>query len=135
MTNFSCEFDPDMPSGCPPTAAYQADQTVYRCVDNNRPQPIDFESDVRAKRRLANPEICQSWGCSVWLDELAVEHALRIFKSFRKKYIVRGTIEGDDGALQHTPSDQQPNHHTFWQAESVDVSPKFEVFIACGERV
>lgn len=135
MSDFSCEFDPDRPSGCPPKAAYQKNQTVYRCVDNYHAQPIDFVSDVKANRRLANPDLCQSWGCSVWVDEQAVDHALKIFRSFKKKYIVRGNIEKDDGALQHTASAQQPDHHTFWQAESVDVSPKFEVFIDKGQRV
>jgi len=135
MTHFSCSFYPEAPGNCPPSEAWQGDQSVFRCVDNNQAVLDDFVSDVKANRRLADPSNCNSWGCSVWVNEDAVDHAMKIFRSFRKKFIVKGDVNTGDGAMLHTPSPPQPDHHTFWQAEDVDVSSKFAVFIAKGEKV
>lgn len=135
MTSFSCTFDPNTPTDCPPPEARQSNQTVYRCIENDPAQLDDFVSDVQAKRRNSDPSNCQSWGCSVWVDENAVENALGIFKFFKKKFIVKGDIGVSDGAMLNTPSNSQPDHYTFWQAAGVDVSGKFSVFIEKGRKV
>jgi hypothetical protein len=135
MTAFSCTFDPDTPANCPPDDAQQGKRTLYRCVKSDTVETEDFVSDVKAKRRNADPENCLSWGCSVWLDEDAVEHALSLFRFFKRKYIVVGDIDATDGAVMNTQSDKQPKHHTFWQATGVDVSSKFSIFMEKGVRV
>lgn len=129
MSYFTCSFDPEIPEGCPPADATQGQTTVYRALKGRAPKEEDFLSDVRAQRRSADPAKCMCWGCSVWTDEQAVVHALQIIPAFRRKSIATGLVDAEDGAIKHTPTNNQVDHFTFWKAADRDVSIKFSVFI------
>jgi len=129
MSYFTCSFDPEIPEGCPPADATQGQTTVYRALKGRTPRAEDFLSDIRAQRRDADPARCMCWGCSVWTDEQAVTHALKILPFFKRKSIATGIIDAEDGAIKHTPTNNQVDHFTFWKAADRDVSIKFSVFI------
>jgi len=135
MSSFTCAFDPDTPTGCPPCDANQEERTIFRCVDSPAAQEDDFASDISANRRYADPDNCMSWGCSVWADEKDVLLALKLFKPFKKKNIVSGDIAEEDGALLNTPSNNQPGHFTYWKADGVSVASKFTLFMQKGVKV
>ena len=136
MNRMQCKFDPDIPNNCPPVDVHQGDVKIFRKVSKFPAAAKDFESDVRAGRMNHDPKNCQSWGCSIWVTESAVWHALSIFKFWRKKgVIVSGTIQPSDGVVKNTPSADQPEHHTYWKAHGRDPSGKFAKFIENGHIV
>ena len=135
MTNFSCVFDPERPDGCPPPDAEQRDVAIFRHVKALPVVDAHFHSDVKIGARYNNPEKCECWGCSVWVNEAAVQHAVSLFPHFRKKYVVSGQILASHGAIMHTGTNSQPDHHTFWFASDQSISSRFSVYMKDGEIV
>lgn len=134
MSVFTCQFDPDRVRDCPPTDALQADATIYRHVKKFPASEDDFASDVKAKKKNADPAKCNHWGCSVWTDEKAVYHALELFDFLGKKFIVVGEITSADGAIKNTGSNSQPEHYTFWKACGRQIAANFSIFMQDGAR-
>jgi hypothetical protein len=80
--------------------------------------------------RRTDPQDCKSWGLSVWVDESAARHAREIVPFFRTCSIVKFTVDGDDGELMHTPSNDQPEHHTYWRKVDLALSDDdFSLFL------
>lgn len=101
--------------------------TLYKAIDGRQTKDRDFESFAEQGREGIDPEECQSWGLSVWTNEPAVMHARKAYHFFRKKKIIMFSIMETDGCLKATPSNRQPEHHTFWKTRSVDLVSKSQV--------
>lgn len=114
-------------SRCPPSDAEPADIVAYRSTPNWPISDADFLSDIETNKKNRDKTVCQHWGCSVWPNQAAAQHAWTLFKWVRRKYVVAGRLEPSDGQVLATPTGNQPEHFTFWKAVGVDVSTKFKV--------
>lgn len=114
-------FPEDIISACPPADAGPASGNIYRMVKSFPPSPNDFDSDVSRNAPNHDRDNCNCWGCSVLVDEAAVESALGLFKFWRKRYIVACEVAPGDGVIKHTASNSQAAHHTFWKFLNAEV--------------
>ena len=115
------QFHQGFPNGCPPADAESGDCTLYKAIGGSDPVVRDFESFAERKRPGIDLAACQSWGISVWTDMDSVQHALNAFHCFRSKHIISFSVKENDGLLKHTPSNRQPNHHTFWKSVAANL--------------
>jgi hypothetical protein len=120
-------YHPDIPPQCPPHDALPANQLIFRQINEVPISSDHFLSHIENGKstKVAN---CEHWGCSVWVDEEGVDHALDIFPHFRVTYIISGNVLPIQGCIKHTPNNRQERHYTFWKTYGVDVTPAFSVF-------
>jgi hypothetical protein len=124
------KYHPDIPVACPPKEATPTNGVVYRASKKASLEASDFASHAERKLRGYDPKVCQCWGLSVWVSEEAVETARKLFPVFRyKRFILSGALGVSDGVIMQTPSESQPEHHTFWKAIDRDVSAQFTVYL------
>jgi hypothetical protein len=118
-----------MPKPCPPPNAGPANGVIFRGI----PKPPISEDDFLSHPELNRPNCdhgnCEHWGLSVWVSKAEAEHAQRIFRYMRKWHIASGSVNGSDGVIMQTPSNQQPNHHTFWKIYGLEISSRFQIVI------
>lgn len=124
------EFHPNLPADCPLPGAQPHVGIMYRALKAAEPTEWDFTSDAERAREGYSVEDCLNWGLSVWVSEGGVEHARRIIKGFHKKCVVRVVVGVADGLLLATPTDNQPEHHTYWKGANCQLCAKAEVHIA-----
>ncbi len=132
---FLCQIDDDGPQNCPPEAAVPLQADLFRMV---RALPADsshLEPDVVMQPDKANRQLCQCWGCSVWMEPSAVRNALKIFKFFRDQHVVKVAVDEDDGRLMPTPNGRQPEHHTFWKVHQREIAGPFTTVYTQGRWV
>jgi hypothetical protein len=77
---------------------------------------------------------CRGWGLSVWLQEADAKHARQIVPFFRTCSIVKFAVEPDDGVLMPTPSNDQPEHHTYWKKADVQIPTESFTLVIGPER-
>lgn len=122
-------YHQDCPGHCPPDDANPYAGTLYRAAKKFPPNKRDMLSVIEQGRRT-DAQDCRSWGLSVWVDEAAARHAREIVPFFRTCSIVKFTVDEDNGELMHTPSNDQPNHHTYWKKADVTLSDDdFSLFL------
>lgn len=110
---------------CPPPSASRASGLVYRGVPKQPLSENDFLSHVELGRSQADPDNCNHWGLSVWRTREAVEHARRISRHMRQWSIAVGELQPADGVIAPTPSNNQPEHFTFWKIEAAQITSRF----------
>lgn len=123
------EFHPNRPKGCPPDDAPPVDIVVYRAVAD---PPIAAKHFLSHAENGTNCDLadCKSWGLSVWVSRAHAEHAQRIMRSLiGSAYIVAGRPKPTEGVLKHTPSKRQPQHHTLWKVDGLDISQRFSIVL------
>ncbi|WP_441252554.1 hypothetical protein AB8A28_19860 [Tardiphaga sp. 71_E8_N1_1] len=98
---------------------------IYRAVEAFPANASDFLSDIEAERTTKRSD-CKNWGCSVWQDRVAVDHARDNYPRFQQSFIVFGDLDPSAGQVLATPSRPQPGHATFWKIHDLDVSGAFE---------
>lgn len=128
--NFHPRISVNCAGVCPPHEARAVNQKIYRGI---RVPPIrenDFSSHAEMNAPSANLQDCTHWGLSVWVNEKAVYHARKTYRSLRKWHIAEGTVSEADGVLLATPSDKQPEHFTYWKAFGREISNLFKVVMA-----
>lgn len=85
----------------------------------------DFLSHAELGMPSADQENCTHWGLSVWRSSEAVTHARSIIPFMKKWSVARGQLHPEDGVMAPTPSEKQPEHFTFWKANSVQIAARF----------
>lgn len=123
------QYHKDIPTSCPPGIAIGVTAELYKAIDARQPSIDDFKSFAEKDREGTDKNLCQSWGLSVWPHMDAVHHALKTFKFFRKKRIIKFEITPADGSLAVTPSSTQPEHHTFWKYTSCNLLNSCQVVV------
>jgi hypothetical protein len=108
-------YHPDCPADCPPSTAEPRDGLIYRAVKKLPVVESELLSDAERNRPRIDKTNCLNWGLSVWITEDAVAYARGALAFTRKRYVVGITVTDADGRLKHTPTDNQPEHHTFWR--------------------
>lgn len=121
------EFTTGRPASCPPDEAKPFSGKIFRGIKAPPISPRDFLSAVEAGSRHCVAEDCQWWGLSVWLTLDAALHARGVLKHMKKWHIAEGTIDASDGVILATPSNAQPQHHTFWKDRRRSVESKFSI--------
>jgi hypothetical protein len=115
-----------VPDGCPPVDAKPVNMLIYRGIKVSPISERDFKSH-REMNATCTLDECQCWGLSVWTSPEAVAHARKTQRFFRKWHIAAGTVDFSDGVLKATPSEPQPEHHTYWKQKDCNLSSKFQV--------
>lgn len=122
-------YHEDIPAACPPLDAAYIDGQLYKAINGKQVKDEDFLSFAEQNREGTDVESCQAWGLSVWPTLGAVNHALKTYKFFRKKRIIKFTVTPSDGCLLSTPSVPQPEHHTFWKYKDTNLLNTCEIVI------
>lgn len=116
-------YHPDLPAGCPPTAAISMTGMLYR--RSKKPPNSITNADFYSSRELGDKAAdapCQRWGTSVWTNMADVTLDLENFPYLQKYRIVSFAVTPGLGVIRHTPSNERPNHHTFWRDYGTDFS-------------
>jgi hypothetical protein len=123
------DFHPDRPKSpkCPPDIARTPNEMVWRGVRELPLSEEHFKSHVELNLPNCDKADCTHWGLSVWVSEEAVEHARKLHRFIRRWYIAAGKIDKSDGKIMLTPSEAQPDHHTFWKFHDHPVAAKFAI--------
>ncbi|MQT12191.1 hypothetical protein [Segnochrobactrum spirostomi] len=127
-------FNPNIPKQCPPSDASSEDRIIYRQANSIPASAQNFLSHVELKKNGYDPQNCDHWGCSVWVDKKSVKHARDIIPYFRKTYILYGPIDGSDGVIKRTPTKNQEGHYTFWKFYNRNIHTKFKVALGPNEE-
>jgi hypothetical protein len=121
-------FHSGLPPDCPPEKAIPFEGTLYRGIKITPMTAADFLSYREANKKCTASE-CDCWGLSVWTTREAVDHARKTIRYIKKWYIAAGQVVPDDGLILHTPSEAQPEHHTFWRDVGRDLVSRFSVIL------
>lgn len=122
------KFNRNIPENCPPSVAKPVERLIYRGIKSPPISSNDFLSHrelgekCSAKGRYGE---CDCWSLSVWVSEEAVNHARGISGRIKQWYIAAGKVSKTDGVLMATPSNSQPEHHSFFCDINSDLAPKF----------
>lgn len=117
-----------MPQNCPPAEATPMEGTLFRGIPNPPVNASHFRSHAEAEKPC-DPRKCKSWGLSVWVSEADARHAQQALTYMQAWHIAAGQVVPSDGVVMPTPSNSQPNHHTFWLSPNRDISSKFQIVI------
>lgn len=130
------ELHDGLPEACPSEMAKPVAGPLYRGIKNIKKMPLSestFFSHRKLNIKCDEPE-CECWGLSVWLTRDAVTHALNTFDFMKKKWhIAYGELNNEDGLILHTPSEAQPEHHTFWRDTRREFAARFHIVIYPGQ--
>ncbi len=105
----------ECPADCPTNQATPYEGHIFRACRTFPARPLDLQSDGERNRPGTDRTNCQNWGLSVWTTETAVAFARAALAFTRKRYIVRFSVAQNDGRIQETPTNNQPEHFTFWK--------------------
>lgn len=131
MSHGGYEFEAGTPQNCPPNDAGCLNGIVYRGLRKPKLgiRPEDFLSHRANGVRCVGDE-CLCRGLSIWVDIKDFEHARKNIPAFKKWALAAITVDEIDGIAKKTPSNVQPNHHTFWKCQSVDWCVKANIVLA-----
>jgi len=104
------------PAKCPPEDARRDTVEVYRLVNHDPPEAVDFLPTVieAPTRQMQQGHECIACATSVFTSEDAIEGKKQRFRALRNKLIAKGTIQPTDGKVLETLS----KHHISWWVES-----------------
>jgi hypothetical protein len=122
------KFHPGLPAECPPKEAQPIEGALYRGILHPPVSAVDFLSHREANKKCTAGE-CECWGLSVWRTRDAVDHARATIRYIRRWHIAAGQVVPEDGVILPTPSEQQPEHHTFWRDVQRDVARRFTIIL------
>jgi hypothetical protein len=125
------DFHPDRPKSpiCPPSDAKFYKGTIWRGVKNPPISEEDFKSHAERNAPNCDRGNCEHWGLSIWISEEAVKHARELHPKMigQRWHIAAGDVNASDGKIMATPSDGQPDHHTFWKYHGHSILSKFKI--------
>lgn len=117
----------DMPLQCPPVDAKENDvKPVYRFIENDSLQEIDFLNHLERNRPYPSHKTCEALALSFFTTLEAAEIASKRIKSLRNKKYVSGQITTKCGT-HHTIN----NHLNLWLYKNIDM-PK--IFLGGEDR-
>lgn len=116
---------------CPPNDAEAASGDVYRCAKNNPPHTEDMKTHEESGR-LPDADPCLRRALSVFRKQADAEHQLRLFRRWRKRYILRATLTAQHGLVKLT-SGKQPTHTSWWPDAALTLDSRAALFTAVAE--
>ncbi|APJ26613.1 MULTISPECIES: hypothetical protein [Bacillus] len=113
----------NLPPQCPPADAVQRDvEPVYRFIENDTLQEIDFLSHRERKLPYKHPEKeCEAAAISFYTTEQAAEGLRKKFKNFKKKVLIKGKITEECGI--HKTENYHLNLWLFQDVNMLNVFP------------
>ena len=122
------EFRDSLPADCPPAGheIIASDRPVYRLVDHDPPQAIDFRNSHEqypTRKWRNNPDPCHLRAVSVWetLDGCRSVHRRGPLR------IARIILRAGAGAI--VPYGR-PGHLSWWPSQAFDIEANAEIVIA-----
>jgi ribosomal protein S18 len=111
----------DMPPQCPPEDATPKDiEPVYRIIENEEVQEIDFLNHIERKLFYRSARKCEAIALSFFSNEKAVLELKRRIKNFKNKLISKGKITSECG--EHTIEN---SHINLWVYKDVEMLKVF----------
>jgi hypothetical protein len=123
------EWAQHFPEDCPPRDAVEKSIIVYRFLEGDRIQELDFLTvrDKMPNRRFPEAEKeCRACSLSVFVE---LEEVLRLQRRVPRwrKAVAIGQLNATSGKLKHTPSPQTNNsHHSWWVPIEVQAQGLFD---------
>ncbi|QWG70402.1 hypothetical protein EXW32_29095 (plasmid) [Bacillus mycoides] len=111
----------NMPEQCPPSNAIQQDvECVYRFIENDTVQEIDFLNHKERNRTYPSDRECEAVALSFFTSTVAAEKSRKRFKSLKGKVLAEGKITSECGIHE------TKNHHlNLWLFENVNMMKTF----------
>lgn len=107
----------DMPQQCPPdTASSNNVKPVYRFIEGDVVQEIDFLNHIERNKGYPSGRECEAFALSFFTTLDAAENAAKKFKNLRNKKFVAGKIISECG-IHNTRN----NHLNLWLYKDIDM--------------
>jgi hypothetical protein len=107
----------DLPQGCPPSGVVSKDiEPVYRFIENDFPQEIDFLNHIERNKPFPPNKTCEAFALSFFTSIEAAEKAKKKFKSLRNKKVIKGKITSQCGVYNI-----ENEHLNLWLYEGVNM--------------
>lgn len=117
----------DLPDGCPPHGAVEADGTFYATHLANPPDQNDFRTAAE-RNVFKGKDECMRRGNSVMASLKDARHLCRAYPAVHS-YVSEGFLKPEHGMLLHNGSNSRPSHHTLWRYSSVAMHDIFRTVI------
>lgn len=127
----TCRFPTDWPADCPPQAAQEANQAVFRLVKEEPPSAGDLASHHETGK-LPGACPCLRCGLSV-LPSLDDALHQRDLMPKLGDHIAQAQLQPMHGKTQHTPSRRLPAHLTWWPAVALERHTIFQIVDSRGD--
>jgi hypothetical protein len=122
----SGEFGADVPDDCPPKAAIRGPKLLFRLVRHNPLAAADFRT-TKEEGKFKTKDACQR--CSISMQE--TEHGARalrdVIPNLAGRKIAKGIVPAEAGKLMSTPSNNNPEHWSWWPASTCARQSYFEI--------
>ena len=112
---------------CPPADAEPAKGWVFRGSKNNPPIAADMRTHHETGR-LVDADPCRRKALSVFRSRLEAEHQARLFRGWKRKYIVQAELASAHGKTRPTPTRDRPSHTSWWPSASLDAAARVALF-------
>ncbi|MED3980875.1 hypothetical protein [Priestia megaterium] len=111
-----------MPPQCPPVGAIPGNVSpVYRFIENEKLEEIDFQNHIERKRPYPPNKTCEALAISFFTSTQSARNMSKKFKTFRNKTLLAGKITTECGRHQ-----TQHQHLNLWLYENVDMVKIFQ---------
>ncbi|WP_262173233.1 hypothetical protein [Saccharococcus sp. Marseille-Q5394] len=111
----------DFPAQCPPIDAIEMDiNPVYRVIENDTIQEVDFLNHRERNKRYPSHKTCEALAISFFTTYEAANDATIRFKNLRNKKFVQGIITMECG-IHKTENE----HLNLWLYKDVDMVKVF----------
>lgn len=111
----------DMPEKCPPADAVSNDiEPVFRYLDGQTLQPIDFQNHIERNLFYRPDQKCEAIALSFYTTEEAARGLAKKVKKFKNKLISKGKITAQCGI--HNIKNE---HVNLWVRNNVDMMKVF----------
>lgn len=116
---------------CPPAVAVPAGGDVFRASKNNPPTASDMQTHHETGR-LTDADPCLRKALSVFRSREEAEHQVRLFRRWKRKYVVWAELTSAHGMTLPTPAHNHPSHTSWWPAVDLDAAARAALFsLAC----
>lgn len=112
---------------CPPADAEPAEGWVFRGSKNNPPIAADLQT-ADETGRLVDADPCLRKALSVFRSRLEAEHQARLFRRWKRKYIVQAELTSEHGKIKLTPTKDRPSHTSWWPSAQLDSAARAALF-------
>ncbi|MCY8002446.1 hypothetical protein P9D31_17115 [Bacillus haynesii] len=112
----------NLPPQCPPADAVQKDvEPVYRFIENDTLQEIDFLNHRERNLTYRSEQECEALAISFYTTEQAAERLRKKFKRFKKKVLLKGKVTEECGI--HKTENYHLNLWLFQDVNMLNVFP------------
>jgi hypothetical protein len=97
---------------CPPAEAEQASGDVFRCCKTKSPRATEMQTHEETGR-LPDADPCLRRALSVFREQRDAEHQVRLFRRWKRRFIVKAALRSSHGRVMLTKG-KQPSHTSWW---------------------